>query len=489
MIRSCGTVRRKARAGTAMFVFLITSVKVNPQPTAVSYQGYLEENNQPVEGLFDLEFSLFDAPDAGIQIGNSVNADDLQVTEGLFSTSLDFGPGAFDATPRYLQIAVRPGDSTNAFSTLEERVLFQSVPYSQLANHATTANEAIMAQTATSAATATTADNATTADSATSADNAQALQGFEPGDFSIANHSHSQLSTPNRLNLDIVRTTNSGDVEIDGEILPQNGVTFQNNVRVTNLESDELLLESTTNDTAIQFQMDAGNVNAIGFPKLGGHFQIAPGPSTHGKGSNLRLWGGEVDEGLSGDGGDILLLCGSGSGPEPSNGGSIIMEGGLAGGGGARGIVMIRQSNLAVRRNDSSHPIHVGTDALSGNGAHVTIGGMWMNGSDRDSKTDFEELDTGEILRKVAELPVTAWRYKSENEDVRHIGPTAQDFMAAFELGESEKHIGTVDAVGVALAAIQELHAETRLLRTETRLLAKENSELRARLADLESDK
>ncbi len=43
---------------------------------------------------------------------------------------------------------------------------------------------------------------------------------------------------------------------------------------------------------------------------------------------------------------------------------------------------------------------------------------------------------------------------------VRHIGPTSQDFGAAFDVGVDERHIATVDADGVALAAIQGLNAK-----------------------------
>ncbi len=50
-------------------------------------------------------------------------------------------------------------------------------------------------------------------------------------------------------------------------------------------------------------------------------------------------------------------------------------------------------------------------------------------------------------------------RYRgSDDPQVCHVGPTAQDFMAAFGLGASERHIGTVDADGVVLAAIQGLY-------------------------------
>jgi len=121
----------------------------------------------------------------------------------------------------------------------------------------------------------------------------------------------------------------------------------------------------------------------------------------------------------------------------------------------------------------------VGTDATNGNGAHVTNGGVWTNGSDRNSKRNFEQLDKRSILARVVELPVTKWQYKGEDEAIRHIGPMAQDFRAAFGLGGSEKHIGTLDADGVALAAIQGLHQivkekDDHIVSLEARLAALE---------------
>ena len=64
------------------------------------------------------------------------------------------------------------------------------------------------------------------------------------------------------------------------------------------------------------------------------------------------------------------------------------------------------------------------------------------------------------------------WRYKSEVSGAEHMGPIAQDFRAAFGLGDSDKQITTVDADGVALAAIQGLRArlnEERLARERDR--------------------
>ncbi len=106
----------------------------------------------------------------------------------------------------------------------------------------------------------------------------------------------------------------------------------------------------------------------------------------------------------------------------------------------------------------SSNPLEVGFNALNGNGAHCTPGGIWTNGSDRNSKRKFESINALDVLSRVVDLPVTQWQYKGEADGVRHIGPMAQDFHEAFGLGTSDRHIGTLDSEGVALAAIQGLH-------------------------------
>ena len=83
--------------------------------------------------------------------------------------------------------------------------------------------------------------------------------------------------------------------------------------------------------------------------------------------------------------------------------------------------------------------------------------------SDRDQKTAFETLSPKSILAKVAALPITFWSFKNEaSSGVRHIGPVAQDFMRLFNVGYDDKSIATVDADGVALAAIQGLYAEAQ---------------------------
>jgi hypothetical protein len=69
-----------------------------------------------------------------------------------------------------------------------------------------------------------------------------------------------------------------------------------------------------------------------------------------------------------------------------------------------------------------------------------------------------EVVDTHDVLERVAALPITTWSYLWDEGRVRHMGPMAQDFHAAFGLGGDERRIDVADGLGVALAAIQALH-------------------------------
>lgn len=106
--------------------------------------------------------------------------------------------------------------------------------------------------------------------------------------------------------------------------------------------------------------------------------------------------------------------------------------------------------------------------------------------SDRNRKRDFEAIDAAAVLEKVAALPITTWSYKFEDPSIRHIGPMAQDFRAAFGVGKTEKLIFQVDADGVALASIQALHARVQELETEKAALQTTLEALEQRLVKLE---
>lgn len=109
--------------------------------------------------------------------------------------------------------------------------------------------------------------------------------------------------------------------------------------------------------------------------------------------------------------------------------------------------------------------------------------GSWAMVSDRNVKSNFSDVDGQALLERLAALPVSTWNYKAQADSIRHMGPTAQDFRAAFGLGEDDRHISNVDAEGIALAAIQALYQRMEELKRDK---DREIAELRARLAHLE---
>ncbi len=88
---------------------------------------------------------------------------------------------------------------------------------------------------------------------------------------------------------------------------------------------------------------------------------------------------------------------------------------------------------------------------------NLQIDGTLREGSDVQAKRDIEPLDGATVLNQVAALPVSAWSYKDDETGARHVGPMAQDFHAAFGLGEDDTTISPRDLAGVALAAVKEL--------------------------------
>jgi len=116
------------------------------------------------------------------------------------------------------------------------------------------------------------------------------------------------------------------------------------------------------------------------------------------------------------------------------------------------------------------------------NGDGLFAGDVFANGvqltSARSKKTDFKAVDHDEVLDKVAQLEVAEWRYKTDAETDRHIGPFAEDFQTIFGLGDG-KTISAVDFAGVSLSAIKALKDE---LRTKDSRI----EELSARLSAIE---
>ncbi len=96
-------------------------------------------------------------------------------------------------------------------------------------------------------------------------------------------------------------------------------------------------------------------------------------------------------------------------------------------------------------------------------------------------------MDGQDVLARLAGVPITTWNYSAQDAAIVHMGPTAQDFYAAFGLGEDDRHIAALDANGVALAAVQELTTRDLDQQAQIETLSRQLSDLETRLTALES--
>jgi hypothetical protein len=103
------------------------------------------------------------------------------------------------------------------------------------------------------------------------------------------------------------------------------------------------------------------------------------------------------------------------------------------------------------------------SNAAKTTGAYLAAGTKsWASACDSATKEDFREVDRLELLNKVAALRVRDYKMKDQDDGTRHIGPVAQDFAAAFGVGENNTSINMADADGVLLAAVQALYDEMK---------------------------
>lgn len=144
-------------------------------------------------------------------------------------------------------------------------------------------------------------------------------------------------------------------------------------------------------------------------------------------------------------------------------------------------------------RDNAVYGVATGTNAAiagtspSGYGAYFEAGSArcyfkagttgWDCASDRKLKENFKPVNTTQVLEAVAGMPVTTWSMKGSK--IRQLGPTAQDFYAAFKLGDNDTTINATNAQGVALAAIKGMYEKNRALEHQVKTLE-------ARLAALE---
>jgi len=100
-----------------------------PVSSAFTYQGKLEDAGSPANAAYDMTFRLYSAAAGGSQVGSTLTQNDVPVSEGLFTVLLDFGTSPFGGEARWLEIAVRNGASSGAYTTLSPRQALTALPY------------------------------------------------------------------------------------------------------------------------------------------------------------------------------------------------------------------------------------------------------------------------------------------------------------------------------------------------------------------------
>ncbi len=97
--------------------------------SSFTYRGVLTDSGSPANGTYDFEFSIYaDATGAPAKGAAPTITRTALVTNGVFTTSLDFGAAAIAADLRYLEIKAR-SSGTTAFTALKPRQFLSSVPF------------------------------------------------------------------------------------------------------------------------------------------------------------------------------------------------------------------------------------------------------------------------------------------------------------------------------------------------------------------------
>ena len=418
-----------------------------------TYQGYMENGGAPVNGLCDFRFSLW-LPN-NIQMGVTQTKTGVLVRKGSFTVVLNendqFGPEAYDYTlSPALEIAVRCPSGLGNYTTLSPRQKLTAVPF------------------------------------------AYGLPYFQ---VQLNNTSPNMVGGLSAVRQGVVGATISG-----GGAPPifENGLSILQNNEVN---SNYSTVGGGQNNFAGS-SVDPVNVNS--HATVGGgrenfatafYSAIAGGRSNYASGWYSAIGGGNSNTasayGATVPGGWNNQANGTrsfaaGHNAIANHNGAFVWADDQAN----LNFVSTGVNEFSVRATGGVRLV-TGIDGNNGNPtAGVKLnpaGSSWSSLSDREAKTNFATLDGREVLGRLAAVPISAWSYKAEGNSIRHIGPMAQDFYAAFGLGDDQRYITSIDSEGVALAAIQGLNSLVVEQQDRIAALQSREADQEKRLAALEA--
>ncbi len=441
-----------------------------PMGTAFTYQGQLSKNGTPVTNTCDLQFRLYDAANSGTQIGSLLTKSGITVANGIFSTVLDFGAGAFDGNARWLQIGAKCG-SESSYTPLTPLQKLTPAPY---ALYGTFENASgVVRNTGTHIT-----------DSFVFGSPQLADDGDYTHDTRLFFHKYRGAFRAGQVGEDQWDDSNLGSYStaLGHSTLASGSYSIALGYATTASANSSFATGDSTSalgdaSVALGYHTQATGDYAIvsGYwSQATGHYSTVFGMQTVASGENATALGrstiaesyGEVAIGVydtnyspysstTWDVRDRLFVIGNGYSSSRSD-----------------ALVMLKSGDTTLNAS------------LTVNG-NINYTGSLNFISDRNLKENFVEIDSHAVLTKVANLPIQIWNYTNQDDEIRHIGPVAQDFYAAFQMGEGDTTISTVDANGVALAAIQGLYqlvqeqqAQIAELKTTVAALTQQNANL-----------
>jgi hypothetical protein len=592
LILAVGLSRAEEGVGAASAAFQPPEI---PKLTAFTYQGRLTDGGSPANGEYDFRFRLYDALSGGTTLTDTRYLGNVQVTDGLFSVQIDFGNDVFTGAARWLEIAVRPGDSTGSYTTLSPRHELTPAPYALalpgLWTRQTGGSPDIIGGYVSNVVTPGVVGaviagggednypNTVQADHTVIGGGRGNVIGGNSYDSTVGggwandigpNSGESTIGGGQNNNIG----TNSGFTTIGGGAGGSVGegsrsVTIGGGASNTVGDSSDNATvagggSNDVGDNSDNAVIGGGQYNVVGddswyatisggaaneirddspYSTIGGGLYnfisgtaefatIAGGgpfdpydPNTNnrvyddygtiGGGAYNRVGSNDGDStnadfatiagGVFNEAGDNYATVGGGGwnlatgyvatipgGAGNQAAGSWSFAAGRYAHANNQGCFVWGDSvNDEIHCNDNNRTIFRSTggfyiytnDAVPPSGLYLAQdGNAWNTHSDRNVKENFQPVDTRQLLDRLARMPISTWNYISQDPAIRHVGPMAQDFNALLPGlgGEGETYINTLDADGVALAAIQGLYAQNQEL-------AAQNAELEARLDGLES--
>ena len=118
------------KTGIIAICYLLSAIfeLASAQGTAFTYQGRLNDGAGPASGMYDLRFTIYDSPGGGLIVGGPLTNNPTGVSNGLFTATINFGPGIFNGGSNWLEIAVRT-NGTGSFAALSPRQPLTPGPY------------------------------------------------------------------------------------------------------------------------------------------------------------------------------------------------------------------------------------------------------------------------------------------------------------------------------------------------------------------------